>query len=228
MPSRRAAVGSRTSARAVLAPHRFRRGRRCGPAELSPRLSAGQRAALAQWLEALPAGFSTRLPRIKIAVASGLQTPAREPAHAASFIPQRYLLLAQSLFARRGELGRILYHELCHFLWPRLRSGRRLYEAAIARETEAGITGELGYSAASAKEALCAAQEQVTLSPSARPIRARQRRWRHYLCESFCDTGAWLLLRQAGHRRNRHSEWTLEQRARPERCQAWHAGAGFP
>ena len=227
MPSRRAAVGSRTSARAVLAPHRFRRGRRSGPAELSPRLSVKQRAALAQWLEALPAGFSTRLPRIKIAVASGLQTPAREPAHAASFIPQRYLLLAQSLFARRGELGRILYHELCHFLWPRLRSGRRLYEATITLETEAGIRGELGYSAASAKEALCADQNQVARSPSARLTRVQQRRWRHYLCESFCDTGAWLLLRQAGHRRNRHSEWTLERRARPERSQAWHAGAGF-
>ena len=169
-----------------------------------------------------------RLPRIKVAVAASLQTSARGPAHAASFIPQRYLLLAQSLFSRPGELGRILYHELCHFLWPRLWSGRRLYEAAIARETEAGIRGELGYSAQEAKEALCVAQRQAARSPSAGPVRAWQRRWRYYLCESFCDTGAWLLLRQAGHRRRRHSEWTLEPCARAGRWQAWRAAAGFP
>ena len=228
MSGQTAAGGNRTSARAILKPHRFRRGRRCGPTELSPRLSAKQRAALAQWLEALPPEFSLRLPRIKIAAAAGLQTPARGPAHAASFIPQRYLLLAQSLFSRSGELGRILYHELCHFLWPRLGTGRRFYEAAITRETQAGITGELGYSAAAAKEALTGAQGQATTAASAAPARARERRWRHYLCESFCDTGAWLLLRQAGHRRSRHSEWTLEQRTRPERFEAWRAAAGFP
>ncbi len=169
-----------------------------------------------------------RLPRIKVAAAASLQTQAHSPAHAASFIPQRYLLLGQSLFSRPGELGRILYHELCHFLWPRLRSGRRLYEAEIARETEAGIRGELGYSAEEAKEALRGAQGQATTAASPGPARARQTRWRYYLCESFCDTGAWLLLRQAGHRRSRHSEWTLERRARTKRWQAWRAAAGFP
>ena len=228
VPGRAAAAGSRTSARAILTPHRFRRGARCGPAELSPRLSASQRAALAHWLGELPAEFTVRLPRIKIAVAAGLQTPERKPAHAASFIPQRYLLLAQSLLSRPGELGRILYHELCHFLWPRLGTGRRLYEAVITRETEAGIAGELGYSAAAAKEALCAARGKGKGSAAAGLVRSPDRSWRHYLCESFCDTGAWLLLRQAGHRRRRHSEWTLEPQARPERLRAWRAAAGLP
>lgn len=218
MAGRLTAARKSTTARAILAPHRFRRGRLCGPAQVSPRLSVGRRKALARWLEALPEEFTARLPRIKIAAAAALQTPARRPAHAASFIPQRYLLLADSLFSRPGELGRIVYHEICHFVWPRLGKARRIFEAAVAHETEAGIAGELGHSSSLAKEELGAC---------GRRKRARDRRWRHYLCESFCDTGAYVLVRRAGHRRSRHSEWTLGLRARSARVRAWTAAVGL-
>ncbi len=173
---------------------------------------------MVRWLEALPEEFCARLPRVKIAVAARLRTPAGGPAHAASFIPQRYLLLDTPLFSprRRGELGRILYHELCHFLWPRLGRRRLIYEAAIAREIRNGVAGELGHSAALAKTAL-----------NRQMIRTRHSNWRHYLCESFCDTGAYLLLRNSGYRPSRHSEWTLAPRVRRERLGAWRLAAGL-
>jgi hypothetical protein len=143
--------------------------------------------------------------------------PAGSVAQGGSFIPQRYLLLNDSLFSRSAELGRILYHELCHFLWPRLGNQRRaLFETAVAREVRAGVRGELGDSAQSAKQGWLGSR------PGGEPSFVFGAEWRHYLCESFCDSGAWALLEAAGHRRQ-HSEWTLSRGARPARLRAWKA-----
>ena len=195
-----------------LLPFRFRGGEKAGRARLSPRLSPASRHRLRTWLESLPAAIAVRLPPLRIAAAGRLRTEQGHAAHACCFIPQRYLLLEEALFSRPGELGRILCHELCHFLWPRLRAGRAVYESALLREYRSGSRGDLGYASALARSRLLAGSAG-----------RRDARWRHYACESFCDTGAFLLLRAAGYRRTRHSEWTLARRRRPARLAAWHA-----
>lgn len=178
------------------------------------------------WIRRLPHNFTTRLPAIKIAVAQALTAVRKgviinedatsgsrrgsEYTHAASFIPQRYMVLGASLFRRRVELGRIFYHELCHFIWPRLgNENRRRFEALLSRELHDGIRGELGYSSAYRKAAL----------PRSYSAPLYSRLQRDYTCESFCDTGSYVLL--SGERRTRHSEYTLSRRARQRRCRLW-------
>lgn len=214
--SRNLREGGRRPARMILPRHRFRRGLACGPVVLSPRMSAPERDMITRWLSALPAELATRMAGVKIASAPDLETPSRDAAHAAAFIPHRYLLLGDPLFSRPAELGRILYHELCHFAWPRLAKGRHEYEAALRSEIEAGAQGELGYSAELARRAVRFGSKAVLNGST-----PAQRAWRHYLCESFCDTGAFVLLRAAGHRRRHHSEWTLEARFIGTRVDAW-------
>jgi len=125
--------------------------------------------------------------------------------HAATFIRQRRIVLDRALLASRAELGRILVHELFHFAWVRLNNGQRHgYEAALKGELKAGARGELGWSAEMRKRTL-----------GARTGRA----WRDYVCESFCDTAAWLYAGVS-----RHQEFTLARRFR-ERRAAWFAAA---
>ena len=196
---------------------------------LSPRLTLLQRRAAAYWLRRLPAPFSQLLPRLKVAVAdrlllvgehlfidqppsSGVPGRAFRQTHAASFLPERYIVLHASLFRKRVELGRILYHELCHFLWPRLGNPRRaLFAALLQKEIEQGMGGELGYSSEWRKEALLARKQTG--------VRIVPRKWREYACESFCDTGAYVLLGEE--RRGRHSEFTLNKKARNRRARLW-------
>ncbi len=122
--------------------------------------------------------------------------------HAASFLRQRRIVLDAALKKQPRELTRILLHELFHFAWMRLGNPkRRSYEDLLRRELTTRVKGELGWSAESAKKAL-------TRVDWAR----RTRRWREYVCESFCDSGAWLL---AGARR--HEEFTLPSSARRTR-----------
>jgi len=232
--------------------------------ELSPRLTRGERRALAFWISRLPAGFLARLPRLKVAVAGQLGSAGasvviqevppegnRAPAnhlHAASFIPQRYVVLRRSLFRRRVELGRILYHELCHFLWPRLGNLlRQRYDALLRREFRDGVRGELGYSAELRKKQLRERRGSGIPKPS-RPSAhapgherqsngARKRAgrevsrqpagpWREYVCESFCDTAAYALL--GSERRVRHSEYTLSRAARARRLRWVGEVCGLP
>ena len=226
-------------ARATLATVQYATGIRVGGIELSPRMTREERRALASWVRRLPEGFTNRLPRLKLAVAdelglvrssvfvngipSGIPGQAarendRRPQnrlHAASFIPQRYVVFHRDLFRRRVELGRILYHELCHFLWPRL--GNRLrqgYEAMLQAEFDAGTRGELGYSAEWRKEKLRA---------EGGAVRKKTRLWREYVCESFCDTASYVLL--GSERRGKHSEYTLSRAAR-ERRRRWMGNWG--
>jgi len=124
---------------------------------------------------------------------------------AGSSIRKRTIVLDSELNQRRGDRLRILIHELFHFAWVRLGNpARASFERMIVREFRLGARGELGWSAQSRKLLL--------KGPRAR---ARQRRlWRDYLCESFCDSAAWLYSGLP-----RHSEYTLARGYRARRAQ---------
>ena len=115
-------------------------------------------------------------------------------------------MLDSQLEREARELNRILTHELFHFAWVRLsNAGRYSYEALIRKEWSSNARGELGWSAESRK-----------LRLGRNSWRARRRKqWSEYLCESFCDTAAWLL---SGVRR--HPEFTLAKRYCDRRA-AW-------
>jgi hypothetical protein len=115
------------------------------------------------------------------------------PVHAGSFLRERRIALDCS----RAEFPRIFIHELFHFVWMRAGNAtRRSFERLLAGECRARVRGELGWSAEWRK---------VELTSS--DIRSRNRRWREYCCESFCDTAAWLYSGLA-----RHAEFTLGAR----------------
>jgi len=125
--------------------------------------------------------------------------------HAATFIRERRIILAQELQTKPKELARILTHEIFHFAWVRLSNeSRAAYAALLLDERRLHARGELGWSAESRKMSL----------PSRRSIHQTSK-WREYACESFCDTAAWLY---SGVRR--HNEFTLSPRHRTKRA-AW-------
>lgn len=126
--------------------------------------------------------------------------------HAASFLLDRRMVLDKELLCYPGELRRILIHELFHFVWRRLGNPKRhAWELLLRQEWLEKARGELGWSAELRKQAL-------------RPADLRQRslRWRHYACESFCDTAAWLWGPP-------HPEHTLAPRYRARR-KLWFRG----
>jgi hypothetical protein len=126
------------------------------------------------------------------------------PVFAGSFIRKREIVLDLELEHQPRELARILVHELFHFAWVRLGNpARHSYEAIVRREWTQRARGELGWSAESRKNVL------TKSLPAPNPL------WRDYLCESFCDTAAWLY---SGVRR--HPEYTLAARHRNRRA-AW-------
>ena len=122
--------------------------------------------------------------------------------HAGSFLRRRVIVLDSELKCHPVDLERILLHEIWHFAWLRLGNARRRsWEECLLEEMRLGAAGELGWSAQWRKEALRNADRRL-----------RTRRWREYACESFCDTGAWLL----GSAR-RHGEFTLARALRAKR-----------
>ena len=130
------------------------------------------------------------------------------PHHAATNIPRRRILLDAGLLAQPGEFERILIHEIFHFAWVRLSNRtRRGWERVLASEFAARTQGELGWSAEWRKAKLTRAD-----------VRGRTPAWRRYVCESFCDTSAWLC---AG--LSRHDEFTLPLASRRLR-RLWFAG----
>lgn len=125
--------------------------------------------------------------------------------HAGSYIRQRRIVLDAALRQNQAELRRILLHEIFHFVWPRIGNARRReFELLLQAELAHGVAGELGWSAEWRKAALTRSH-----------IRQRGVRWREYLCESFCDTGAWLWCG------GRHAEFTLAAPARAARRRWW-------
>lgn len=127
--------------------------------------------------------------------------------HAAAFLRERRLVLDSDLKLDPCELRRIVVHELFHFAWVRLGNQRRReWEAVLRNEVAAGAGGELGWSAEWRKAALSAQRAAV-----------RDRRWREYACEAFCDTAAFLFALKD------HPEFTLAPRFRKLR-RNWFGG----
>jgi hypothetical protein len=135
--------------------------------------------------------------------------PHGQPVYAGSFIRKRQIVLDQELQHQPQELARILVHELFHFVWVRLGNPtRRSYEALVREEWKQRARGELGWSAESRKRVLVQGSYRSSNSPP----------WRDYLCESFCDTAAWVY---SGVRR--HPEYTLAARHRNRRAEWFQA-----
>jgi hypothetical protein len=108
--------------------------------------------------------------------------------HAGSFIRQRRIVLESELLNHPGRLRFVLLHELFHFAWLRLGNPTRsAFCALLLRESEAGARGELGESAEAAK---------LRLRPEDAEMRSV--RWRQYVCESFCDSAAWVYAKRVG------------------------------
>jgi hypothetical protein len=135
---------------------------------------------------------------------SGKTERGRE-VHAGCFLRQRRIVLDAALKTQPRELARILTHELFHFAWLRLGNpARRRFEDLLQGEMRRRVRGELGWSAERMKAALSRADRA-----------SRTRAWREYVCESFCDSAAWLLAGSAG-----NEELTLPSSARRAR-RAW-------
>lgn len=131
-----------------------------------------------------------------------------QPVYAATFIRKRKIVFDRELERKPREMARILAHELFHFTWVRLGNpARRSYGALLRREWKQCARGELGWSAESRKMAL-----------QRHPPAAK---WSAYVCESFCDTAAWLY---SGIRR--HGEFTLSERHRKRRAKWFRATFG--
>jgi len=122
-------------------------------------------------------------------------------------IPRRLIFLDRQVLTRRGDFERILIHELFHFVWVRLSNQTRWdWERVVAAEFGRRSRGELGWSAEWRK---------VQLRP--RDVRARTPKWRRYICESFCDSAAWMYAGMST-----HDEYTLAPANRLRR-KAWIA-----
>ncbi len=146
--------------------------------------------------------------RLRISAARDLD---RRGLHAASFLPQRRVVVDPALLSKPRELARILYHEVFHFVWARLGNPlRQSYEEVLGQEWVEGARGELGWPSEQRKRALRGGRSR---RPAGRP-------WREYVCESFCDSAAWFCL--GG--RPEHEEWTLKPRFRRRR-QRWFLAA---
>jgi hypothetical protein len=118
--------------------------------------------------------------------------------HAAAFLKQRQLIFDSSLLGHAPELIRIFAHEVFDFVWTRIdNTTRKSWEQILLAERRLRVKGELGWSAQLYKD-------RATIQAG--------RRWRDYLCESFCDTAAWYF---SGHRT--HEEFTLPSGSRRRR-----------
>jgi hypothetical protein len=131
-----------------------------------------------------------------------------QPVLAGSFVRKREIVLDSALLRKPRRLVRIVLHEVFHFVWPRIGNTARLeWEQVLQNEMASMAEGETGWSSEWRK---------AELRP--RDMQRRSRRWREYVCESFCDTAAWLF---SGMRR--HSELTL-RRGDLHRRRRWFAG----
>ena len=118
-------------------------------------------------------------------------------AHAGAFIRERRIAFDAELASDPQEFARIFIHEIFHFVWLRLGNPRRWsYEELLREEMRGRARGELGWSAEWRKRAI-----------ASRDAGRRTRRWREYVCESFCDTAAWMFSGVPAHR-----EYTLARR----------------
>ena len=127
------------------------------------------------------------------------KSPHGAAVYAGSFLRQRKIVLDEVMLRTPRVLERIFVHEVFHFVWSKLGNKLRAsYEEIVIDEFDSGVEGELGWSAESLKQQVSAADRKN-----------RTRRWKDYVCESFCDTAGWLFGSAS-----RYSEMTL---GRPER-----------
>lgn len=130
------------------------------------------------------------------------KSPKGDAVYAGCFLQKRKIVLDEIMLQTPRVLERIFVHEVFHFVWSKLGNELRAsFEQLIAREYDDNVTGELGWSAESMKLALARSDREN-----------RTRRWKDYLCESFCDTAGWLF----GSAR-RYSEMTLGRHERAAR-----------
>jgi hypothetical protein len=130
------------------------------------------------------------------------KSPNGDAVYAGSFLRERKIILDELMLRTPRVLERIFVHEVFHFVWSKL--GNRLrasYERLVLQELEWKVSGELGWSAESMKQQLAASD-----------VRNRTRRWKDYICESFCDTAGWLFGSAT-----RYSEMTLGREQRDAR-----------
>lgn len=121
-------------------------------------------------------------PPIDVRYEDDLLDTAGHPAHAATWIRQRVIVLDKSLKNAGPDKARVMVHELFHFVWVRLGNPRRQsWEALLRAEWDAGARGEAGWSAEWRKKEL-----------EAKDLEKRSPYWREYCCESFCDTAAMI------------------------------------
>jgi hypothetical protein len=131
-----------------------------------------------------------------------------EQVHAATFIRKREIVFDQELKRQPREFARILIHELFHFAWVRLGNPQRLsYAELLRQELKLRASGELGWSAEWRKKML----------PRHAPHSSQGRQWPEYVCESFCDTAAWIYLGKG-----EHDEFTLAASHRQRRAEWFH------
>ncbi len=160
---------------------------------VSPKVATRKREVLLRVALGLPdlrggaiwVSVSPRLTASRGKLLSG--SPHRGTAvHAAAFIRRRRIVLENTLFRKSSGLRLILVHEIFHFVWAHLSNAtRREFEALLLQELNAHARGELGESAAVHKAKLPVECALASVSKS----------WRDYVCESFCDTAAWLYGR---------------------------------
>jgi hypothetical protein len=135
-------------------------------------------------LQFLPDLTAHRGTLLSCAVARG------RPVHAASFLNTRRIVIEKQLICKPPDLRLVLAHEIFHFVWRRLGNvNRRNYCSVLVEEYAKRARFELGESAAVAKERLTDS-DCALHSPA----------WRDYVCESFCDTGAWFWAGIGSHR----------------------------
>jgi hypothetical protein len=130
------------------------------------------------------------------------KSPKGDAVYAGSFLRKRKIILDEQMLRTPRVLERIFVHEVFHFVWSKLGSSLRAsYERLILEEIEDGALGELGWSAESMKLQLAGSDSEN-----------RTRRWKDYICESFCDSAGWLF----GSARQ-YSEMTLGRAERDAR-----------
>ena len=127
--------------------------------------------------------------------------------YAGSFLRKRRIVLEEQMLKTPRVLERIFVHEVFHFVWSKAsRTLRESYECLLLNEIAEAWPGELGWSA-----------ECLKIKLGDEDLETRSRRWKDYICESFCDTAGWYF----GTAR-RYSEMTLGGQARRERVRWLH------
>lgn len=95
---------------------------------------------------------------------------------AASFLTRREIVFEESLLQHAPEFLNICAHEIYHFVWRKLSNAdRAAWETVLKAEkrpVHAGLSSRVAF--------------------DRHRERPNPKRWKHYLCEAFCDSAAAL------------------------------------